>query len=336
MSENNNTPSHEKDFSHYLTAVARRWKICLLVSIVVFLGTAAYTLSLVSIYQAGATIFIGRDKGGKVGPQGAMSYNAYQESLAAEIETLKSRSIAEKTAKQLHLDWQVSKRSRGLGFTVQEFSAATLNVPYRIELTGPDTFTVKDPSGNLAGTGRGGVLMQGKGMALLLRDLRGKTGDGFILTLRPLDRMTAKVISGVSAYEIGTRTSLLRLSYSDSDPERARDVVNALARIYLDQSIEFKNEETSKSIEYVEKQMSNVQADLDKAEKNLQDYKKTTGIFSLDSVTMKAVNKIADADKEKTKLVMQRKGLESAIVSLKAALKSGKSFFVVECSARRR
>ncbi len=127
----------------------------------------------------------------------------------------------------------------------------------------------------------------------------------------------------VKAVEVGNKTNIIRLSYSDTDPVRAREVVNTLAQVYLEQSVAFKTREASKSLEFIEGQMNSVRGDLDTAERNLQAYKTSTGVMKLDNEAQDLVKKTSDTEKERTGIALQRKQVEFTLADLRDAYKQG-------------
>ncbi len=126
-----------------------------------------------------------KDDKGKAGLLNELSLNATNP-VNAELEIVKSRTNAEQVVKQLHLDWQVSKKSDGLTFKILEFVSNAEKPVYRITLTGEDTFDVANDDGELISQGKAGVLVRKNGFSLLLTDLKGHSGDSFQLTLTPL------------------------------------------------------------------------------------------------------------------------------------------------------
>ena len=55
--------------------------------------------------------------------------------------------------------------------------------------------------------------MRGKGVTLLLSDLRGKAGDSFRLDLLPFNDTAAGLQGSVNVVEVGKLTNIAKLSY---------------------------------------------------------------------------------------------------------------------------
>lgn len=311
-----------RDIHDYIRVVIRRRWTILITFFAVFLGVAVHTLSIVPIYEAFTTLRIrGENARGGMFVLSAGGSNP----IDTEIEILRSRTFAENVAKKLHMEWQVSKKSKG-HFRLIEFNPSIQRSSYHIVLTAPDAFLVQDSEGNILGSGKGGVLTRDNGLNLLISDLEGKAGDSFKLSRIPFAVAAAKVKNSINAAEAGKGTNIIRLSFRDADPVLARDAVNTLSQIYLEQSVAIKTQEASKSMEFIEQQLNFAQGDLDKAEKNLQAYKNASGTLSLDAEAQSLIQKMSETEKLKMDIALQRKQLEFALSALSDAMKQGKVY----------
>lgn len=322
---NKDAPHHHEEVHllDYVNVILRRRKIFLLTLALVFFGVALVTFTMDPVYEAVATLHV-KDERGKAGLLGelALALDTVNP-INAEVEILKSRTLAEQVVKRLHLDWHVSRKPADLAFRLLEFSSTARKPSYRIELTGPNTYTVRDDSGGVAGTGQGGTLMQGKGVTLLIGELNGKSGDGFQLDLLPFKAVAADLQGAITSKEVGKLTNIVKLSYQDSDPERARDVVNTLVQAYLGQNIAFKAEEASRTVDFVEEQLHGLRKDLDDAERNLQAYKTSSGVVKLDTEAEALVKNLSETERERAGVALQKKQAEFALASLKDAMRRG-------------
>ena len=308
----------------YLSVILRRRKIFALAFCAVFFSVALYTYFMKPIYEASGTLHIKREKG-QGGLLVGMTFDS-SSSIDAELEIIKSRTNAEHVVKRLHLDWQVTKKSEGLAFKLLDFSSTAKNPSYQIEMTGADTFTVKDDDDNLVGRGKAGELMQGKGVTLFLTDLRARSGDSFRLKLLPLQSVAVGLKGGFKATEVGNRTSIVRISYSSTDPVQARDLVNALVQVYLEQAIASKTEEASRTVSFIEDQLKGLRGELEGAEQNLETYKSASGMFKLDSEAQEVVKNLSETEKSRAEVALQKKQVEFALDALKDAARRGISY----------
>lgn len=323
-----NHPSPQQAEVHlhdYLRIIMRRRRTFLLVFSLVFFAVLFYTLTTNPIYEASATLHVKEAPSGRQNVFSELGLSRVSP-IDTEIEIIKSRTNAEQVVKRLNLHWNVSKKSRGLSFNLADFDSTLPGIIYRVELTGPDSYKVLNSEGRQLGVGSNGQLLQTSEFRLLLTDLKGASGDSFRLSMAALSAAGNGLKGKLKATRIGNQTNILRVAYTDTDPGRARDVVNTLAAVYLEQSVSLKTREASKSVEFLEGQMKTVRGELDIAENNLQAYKSSTGLVKLDSEAEELVKKISETEKERTGLVLQKKQVEFALEAQRDALKNGRIY----------
>lgn len=304
----------------YLSVILRRRKIFALAFCLVFFGVALYTFFMKPIYEASSMLHVKKEKA-QGGLLVGMTFDS-SNSIDAELEIITSRTNVEHVIEHLHLDWQVTKKSEGLAFKLLDFSSTAKNPSYQIEMTGANAFTVKDGDNNLVGRGKADELMQGKGVKLFLTDLRARSGDSFQLKLLPLQNLAVRLKRGFKATEVGTRTSIIRLSYSGTDPVQARDLVNTLVHVYLEQAVAFKSEEAGRIVGFVEEQLEGLRGELDSSEKNLQAYKSSSGVIKLDTEAEELIKKLSEMEKARAELEVQKRVLLTEYTEAHHAVKA--------------
>lgn len=320
-SQSNPLRPQQEDIFEYIAVIMRRWKTFVAAFLAVFICVALYTCMMKPVYEATATLHVKEDKG-KGGLLGELALNT-SNPVNAELEILKSRTNAEQVVKRLHLDWQVSKMSDGLSFRIVAFSSTAKDPVYEIKLNSDGIFKVKDSNGNIVGEGQSGQLIKGANFTLLLNDVKGEKGDKFTLKQLPFDDVVSVLRNGIKAVEVGRMTSVIKVSYNSTDPVMARDVVNTLIQSYLEQNISFKAEEASRTVNFVEDQIQGLRKDLDNSEKDLQVYKSSTGVVSLDNEARELIQKISEMEKARADVILQKKQIEFALDSLKTSMRKG-------------
>ncbi len=314
---------HLKD---YLRVILRRRKIFFLAFFTVVSGIVFYTFTVKPVYESSATLHVKDDKmskGSLVQELGLGTQNA----VDTEIEILKSVSNAEQVVKILHLDWRISDRSPELLFTLLEFDAPVDKVyTYTVTLTAADQFSVTDSDGGQVAVGRSNVPLSKGGFRLLLGGLKGKAGDSFQLSHTPPDIAAGGLQKQIKASEVGKKTSIIKLTVSNTSPVRARDIANTLTQVYLEQSVGFKSEEASRTLEFIDEQMKQIHGAVDAAEVKLQSYKSATGIFKLDTEAEELIKKLSEVDKERAATSLRKKQLEFALLALREDMAKGRIY----------
>jgi tyrosine-protein kinase Etk/Wzc len=312
-------PQEEIHLQDYINVILRRRRTFLTAFVVMFLGVALYTFLMKPLYEADATLHV-KDEKGKMGLMQDLLLNSAN-TVDSELEILKSRTNAENVVKQLHLDWQISGRDEGFTFKILEFSSTAKKPKYSVRLTSATGYTVTDSNGDTVGSSVSGQLLRGEGITLLISDIKGKTGDSFDLAQLQFSKTVENLRKKIKAAEVGKKTNVIGIKYRNNSPELAQAVVNTLVQVYLDRTVAFKSEEASRAVGFIEEQLKGVREDLDGAEKNLQEFKSTNKVVQLDAEAQNLIQQLADTEKQKTEVTLQKKQLEFALTSLKESRK---------------
>ncbi len=307
----------------YLNVVFRRWKIVLFIMLVVFCVVSLRTLLMQPIYEAAATLEVGGKKqqglleGIDVGGDG---------SVETEIEKLRSRSLAETAIKQLNLHWQIGAFSKGLDFTVREFSVQNKLPGLLIELTGPETFRVSDLSGTVLCEAHNHKLCDFNGGQILVDIDNGQAGQFLEFEQVSTDELVESFMDKLSVGEVGKMTNVIRVSFRDTDPDKARDVVNLLIDGYLSKNVSSRTQEAGKAVDFISQQLDGVRSKLDFSEQRLQEYKVQTGLITLGPEGSSLVEKMVSLEQEQAELNLKRQRVDFAISSLRQAVKQNQTF----------
>jgi tyrosine-protein kinase Etk/Wzc len=302
----------------YLRVVMRRKKTVIGVFLAVFLVVAAYTFTRQPLYESSATLYVQNAK--KQGDLLADLTAGNGTPIEAEIEILRSRTNTEEVVRRLHLNWLFGDVPKTVTFTPLEFSSDLEDPVFDVEMTGPDSYLLRNEEGETLARGRSGERVTGKGVTLLLQNLQGRKGDSFRATLGSPLQTAEGLRKAVDASEIGEYTNLIKLSYQGPRPELTRDVVNTLAQVYLERSVSVKSEEARRTVEFIQQQLDEMRAQLNGAEENLQKYKQQSGLVRLDAEGQSLVQDQADLEKQRSALALGQRQLELAVDGLQGAM----------------
>lgn len=314
------TTAEEVHLSDYITVLMRRRRTFLIAFLAVFIGVAAYTMLMKPVYEATATLYVKEDSN-KSSKLGELALLPTSNPIDAEIEIVKSRTIAEKVVNHLHLDWSVTSRSKGVSCKLLEFTPAAPKNSYQLHFKDNSTYTLTDEDGGQLAQGVVGQLLQTPAVSMLVGEFSGKPGDICMLNIRPFNRAVAALRGATKISELGKRTNIIRIAYQNTNPFQARDVVNSLVQAYLDQTVAFKSEEASRTVGFVEEQLKNVRSELDNSESNLQGYKSTSGVVNLDNEAEELIKKVSEVEKDRAAVTLQKRQVEFALAALKEAAK---------------
>ncbi len=315
----------EVHLSDYVAVLNRRRKIAIWMFLAVFAGVAAYTFLAKPVYEASATLHVKDEKvqgGDFLGDLGLSRENP----IETEIEILKSRTNVEEVVRRLHLNWVVDKKKGEPAFRIVEFSSSAEEPVYKVVLTGGGAFKVTDEEKNTVASGKSGTVSLGKNFSLLLDDLTGEKGNEFRLTLASFNGTVQGLRNSINASEVGKGTNILRVSYQNNDPAVASKVVNTLAQVYLERSIDMKTQEASRSVQFIGEQLESLQLDLRQAENELEAYKSNNGVVQLDAEAQSLIERLTEAEKSLAAIRLRQRQGEFALEALQKAIGRGESY----------
>ena len=310
----------EISLADYINIIFRRRKVFFSVFLTVLVSVILYTFLMRPVYQSSSTVYVSNNNG-KLGIN-ELVMSGGNNSIQAEIEIIKSRTIAEQVVKELYLDWKITPSSATASGKILDISTSPAIKALKVTMTGKEGYEVEDSGGKKLGKGKNGIPLQVQGILLNVQ-LLGKNGDSFEFTRIPLYRAAAAIKSAIKVKEVGRMTNVIEVSYENTNPGLARDVVNTVVQSYLDQSLAFKSQEAGKSVSFIEEQLQNIKNELNKAEVNLQEYKTSTGVVKLDAEAEELIRKFSALERERVGLNLRKKQLEFALASQRENLVQG-------------
>lgn len=202
------------------------------------------------------------------------------------------------------------------------------------------TLYVKDDKGSKGGVlGELAMLNSSNPLDAEIEILKSRTNAEEVVRRLALDQKIGKkgqppnfnaTVNGlrqtIKVSEVGKKTNIINVSFTHTDPVLARDIVNTLVQVYLDQSLSSKTEEASRTVTFIEEQLQGTRSELEQSEKNLQSYKATTGVVKLDTEAEELIRKLSDIEKERAAVILQRKQTEFALTALQEAARKGEIY----------
>ena len=315
----------EVHLTDYINVVLRRWKIVLLVFLLVFIGVTVKTFLTQPVYEAYATLEVRKaQKGGMLKELGMTEENL----LTTEIEVLRSRSLAEKVARRMNLEWKIASTSKGLDLTIGEFA---VNGPFPgliISLLSAQTYQVSDLSGRILGKGKSGESLRLDGVNLQLTINNGAAGQRVVFERQLMGEIVAGIIDSLDITEIGKGSNILRVSSQGIVPDHVRDVVNIMIEVYREMNVSENTLEAGMTVDFISQQLGGLKDVLNKSEQQLQEYKVQTGLITLGPEGNSLVQKLVELEQRQADMRLKRRRVEYAISTMKEAIRTGSSLTV--------
>jgi capsular exopolysaccharide synthesis family protein len=256
------------------------------------------------IYSASTTILVKDDKkGGLASEFSGLSeiglLGGGKSNVDNEIEILKSRTLIEKTIKELRLNYSYIKEGRVKSPEIYKGANVIINFEPKDEETQNTTNTFKlngvsasqyqllgDNEKPLATYTYGQTIKLAKGELTVVKNPNNKNLNSyqdFQLTciVYPIQNVLPRYVTGLNVASVSKFNSVLQLTYQDAVPSRAEDFLNALVSIYNREAIEDKNIVSEKTSQFIAKRLDLITTELTVVEKDVESFKKANNLTDI-------------------------------------------------------
>ena len=255
---------------------------------------------------------------------------------AAQIELLKSRLVTEGTVRDLHLDIGAEPRTLPIvgyfttalttgkfGFTMPAFMdlggfawgneqievsrfdtpSALFGKTFTLTSGLEGTFTLRDPDGIAIASGRVGEDVTGATAAGAVRvrveRLTGRPGTRFDLARSSTLDTVERLQKALSVKETALQSGVIALTLQGADPTLTADVVNGIARHFIQQDVDRRSAEAEHTLAFLDQQLPQLRRELDAAEQRYNTFRNNHGTVDLSEESRLLLQQVVD---NKTKL----------------------------------
>lgn len=255
----------------------------------------------------------------------------------AEIEIIRSRSVLEPVVNAFRLNISATPVTMPfLGNLVRRFATPgvpaapwfgmsryawggeqidleVLNVPGALEGT-PLTlraldnghFALFDPSGVQLLSGRVGDIVEEGQVSIRVGKLNARPGTEFIVSRSNQLAAIGGLGKSLLVLEQGKQTGIIQISMESIDRVAAMQIANAVVQSYVRQNLERHQEETARTLDFLNAEVPRVRADLEKAEDALAALQQRQGAVRPTSEAQSYLQGGLDIDRQIAQLTMQR------------------------------
>ena len=301
----------ETDLTELLKELARNWYIMIPTVILAGIIGVFAAMWIRPVYQVDALLQIeskNSKPSGMMGSLGALF--ATNSPAETEMELIKSRQVMGAAVEKLRLDLKaepLNKLDRLLHregrVELNNFYVNWENVP-KEEQEQPWEMLAKDTLGNFDLFDQNGEkVLSGivgqtyhfmyAGDSASFGVFRAKVRSGQRFAITRAQRLDA-IESFRGAFDVkekGKKTGILEFSYQDIYPDRAVEILNEVATSYLRQNVEERNAEAQKTLEFLEKQLPDIKAQMDSSLLNLNTYRNRVGSVDINAETQIVLQK---------------------------------------------
>lgn len=256
-----------------------------------------------------------------------------------EIEIMRSRMVLGKAVSDLNLDWTVAPKY----FPVVGYGMTRINMPLpdvgflrayarggevvRLDLlqvpprwlgqeillenTEGNGFVVHLPDGEVLSGELGQTVNDPeRGFAVKIGELEAEAGRHFVLRQISENTAITRLRSGLGVAEQGRQSGILRVTYEDSSPKRARQVLHAITRAYLGQNVTRSAAEAESSLDFIEAQLPEAEAAVAVAERELNEYRQLQNAIDLGFEAQSILTQIGQLETELSQVQLEEQALQ--------------------------
>jgi tyrosine-protein kinase Etk/Wzc len=305
------------DLAPYLDLVLdNRWLIAVFTFAVTLVG-CAYAFIATPIYESNILVQVEDSGTSSQAIFGDLATAFDLKSVAtAEMEILRSRLVVTRAVQNAHLDlivrpmyfpvfgrW-ISRRNNGLsdpgifglgGFAWGKEAAqiSKFELPdslegerFTLEVTGADTYRLRQQQLGVEIAGRVGETaksdtQQGT-VSLRVDKLFAKPGAEFVIKRSPQLDTVEELQKALNIVEKGKQSGIIGVSLEGTDPDETAQILNEIGKEYIRQNVDRKSAEAEKSLAFLEKQLPEMKATLEKAEEKYNALRNRRGTINLD------------------------------------------------------
>ena len=300
----------ETDLFDLVKDLVNNWKImipCLLLSGAVGMFIAMW---IRPIYKVDALLQIETKNKSSGLMSGLGSLFATTSPAETEIELINSRQIIGEAVEKLRLQYEAiptNKLDRLLHregrMELNNFevpwdsipSTEDVSKPWTAEALNSDTYALYDHNGKQILTGKVGQTYRtpycGDTVVFGVFNMDATAGQKFELYKSSRLDAISRFKSAFDVKEKGKKTGILEFSYQDIYPDRATKILNEIATTYLQQNVEQRNAEAQKTLEFLEKQLPEVKAQMDSSLLKFNTYRNKVGSVDINAETRLVLEK---------------------------------------------
>lgn len=305
-----------------------RWMIICITLLFAFCGFV-YTKFATPIYEANTIIQIEGKKSGLSGLEDLAGMETGSAGAGTEIEILKSRWIVGKAVDKLQLDVNAKPRQfpvigsyiarranqnnpgkvapARLGLSRYDWGGATIKIAkfdvpeHLLDKTlvltaGPDnSFTLSNDESILL-QGRAGEPVTSDGIFFLVETLQANPGTEFLVAKRNRLNVILQYQDMLLAGDKGKQTGMIDIRLQHPNARFAKNVLNELANLYVQQNIERMSAEAANSLRFLQEQMPQIKLEMENAEQRMNQYQISAKSVNISSETQTVLNQIVSTE----------------------------------------
>ncbi len=341
------------DFKKVLSVLGKQKALTLFIVTLFFIGGLTYFYFSKPIYETYSSIEVGGDdidlsldavvRGGGIGDDTTL--------IDTEVEIIKSRSLIEKALDKVGYDTQYFTTS---GYKERElYKSSPIEVKelvvkdplfygtkFIIKPIGNDRYRIYPDSGGVVDSIKKTIFsLLGKKIreidysgehefservdnnyfSLVVDRVGEFENSSYSFVVLNKDRAVDRISSNLSVFPISRNGSIIKMIYQDNSAKRAKEFLDSLVNIYLDQSVEKKTSQASSALTFVDEQLKEVSKKLQNSAVKLENYKEENNLVDIETESQAILTNLNSFKAQLSEIRVQ----ESAFSALYNEFKTG-------------
>jgi tyrosine-protein kinase Etk/Wzc len=155
------------------------------------------------------------------------------------------------------------------------------------------------------------------------------TDSSYVFTIMPNAYMSSWIQESLTVGALSEKGSMLQLGFGDNVPERAQEVLNAIADAYREQSIEAKSASAQNTLAFIDQQLQGIKDALQSSATNLENFKSSHIVIDPKEKGIFATQKLNELQSQRNEIEMQ----ESVLKNLLAYIEHNKDTTGIDVGA---
>ena len=166
-------------------------------------------------------------------------------------------------------------------------------------------YTLQDSDGNVLVNGGEGQLATGHGVTMQVKTLRANPGTHFDVKQKSHLATITQLQKDIEATEQGKDSGIIELTYNNTDPVLATELLNQVTALYVRQNVDRSAAEAASSLKFVQEQLPKVKVELERATQALDTFQLREHSVDISMQTQSLLDQNVQLDTDLQQLRMQ-------------------------------
>lgn len=137
-------------------------------------------------------------------------------------------------------------------------------------------------------------------------------GPPYLFSFNTPESLVSRIRSGLLVGELIKGSMIISLKETDSNPQFAADILNAIMAEYLRYDLTRKRESASQIISFIDKQLDTITGKVKQSEAAIEDFKKKAGLLDIPTAAQTQNSRLSNGESQSALLTTALDGLQTA------------------------